>query len=200
MCRGHAVIFCFLSAAIRHVKNTMFSVLLQLYFHYISIHNIKKWFWCRKDLYWFSLNQNGSFLTASHAWLCVCSISHGEQMEVHKLENKGVVWPAGSQLRSVVISRVLSWHSNSLIIFPLALSLCSLASSRMSLAPFSLSAGNESVKTYWRKSSVWVANRKLHLSYFSPLVIMSRAECVLSKLNSGSINKPLCPPLVLIRC
>lgn len=32
-----------------------------------------------------------------------------------------------------------------------------------------------------------------------PPVIMSRAECVLSKLNSGLINKPLCRPLVLIR-
>lgn len=42
--------------------------------------------------------------------------------------------------------------------------------------------------------------KKLHLPYFNPPVIMSRAERVRAKLNCGSINKPLCPLCALIRC
>lgn len=134
--------------------------------------------------------------------VCVCSTSHGEQMEVKTLVNKErsrlTCWEPITKCRH---------HSCSELTFKLAdhfsphsLSLLSLLPPQCLSSFFSLSPGDESVKTYWRTSSLRMANRKFHLPYFNPPVIMSRAERVLSKLNSGSINKPLCPLLALIRC
>lgn len=97
---------------------------------------------------------------------------------------------------------VLSWHSNSLFhcfTVPLALSLLSCFPPRVShFSPV------HQVMKVWKKNkkkkTVMCCKQKNSTHYIPlPPVIMSRAECVLSKLNSGLINKPLCRPLVLIR-
>lgn len=92
---------------------------------------------------------------------------------------------------------VLSWHSNSLFhCSPRPLSALLFPSACVSI--FSRTPGNESVKK--KKKTVMCCKQKNSTHYIPlPPVIMSRAECVLSKLNSGLINKPLCRPLVLIR-